>query len=236
MIPQIIHYCWFGRGEKPQLAKKCIESWKKFCPDFQFIEWNEDNFDISSTKYTKFCYENHQFAYLSDYVRLYAVEKMGGIYFDTDVELIKKPDSLLTFSAYFGFESEKYVNTGIGFGGEAHHPVLKEMLNEYKNREDHVYREDFIKNHKMTGSPTMNTNPLVRLGLVKNGELQQVNQAIILPTDYLCPFNDLTGELKKTSNTISIHWYYKSANKKGARLRSYFTRPLHRIIHLLKKS
>lgn len=235
MIPKIIHYCWFGRGEKPRLIKKCIDSWVKYCPDYKIIEWNEDNFDIKTTEYTRFCYENKQFAFLSDYVRLYVVEKMGGIYFDTDVELVRRPDSLLTFKAYFGFESDRFVNTGIGFGSEPHHPVLIEMLEEYNNRKDIVYKEDFVKNHKMTGSPTMNTKPLVRLGLIRNGELQCINSAAILPVDFLCPLNDITGEMRKTGNTVSIHWYYKSANKKGARLRSSITRPIHRIINIIKK-
>ena len=94
MIPKKIHYCWFGRGEKPRLAKKCIASWKKYCSDYEIIEWNEDNFNINLNEYTKWCYENRKYAFLSDYVRLWVVFQNGGLYFDTDVELLKSPDSL----------------------------------------------------------------------------------------------------------------------------------------------
>ena len=92
MIPKKIHYCWFGKGQKPKLAEKCIESWKKYCPDYEIIEWNEDNFNLDTNGYTRYCYSNKKWAYLSDFVRLCVVEEYGGIYFDTDVELLKKPD------------------------------------------------------------------------------------------------------------------------------------------------
>ena len=131
MIPKKIHYCWFGRGEKPALAKKCIASWKKYCPDYEIIEWNEDNFDINYNAYTKYCYENKKWAFLSDYVRLLVVYEHGGIYYDTDVEALKSFDDLLTYKAYFGFENEEHINTGIGFGAEKEHTVLKSMLEMY---------------------------------------------------------------------------------------------------------
>lgn len=105
MIPKKIHYCWFGRGEKPKLAKKCIDSWKKYCPDYEIIEWNEDNFDINLNSYTKWCYDNRKYAFLSDYVRLWVVNQNGGIYFDTDVEVIRNIDFLLDDQAFFGFET-----------------------------------------------------------------------------------------------------------------------------------
>ena len=102
MIPKKIHYCWFGRGQKPKLAEKCIKSWQKFCPDFEIIEWNEDNFNLYEHPYTKFCYENKKWAYLSDFVRLKVVCEQGGIYFDTDVEVIKPVDKLLNEEAFYG--------------------------------------------------------------------------------------------------------------------------------------
>ena len=109
MIPKKIHYCWFGRGEKPKLAKKCIESWKKYCPDYEIVEWNEDNFDINQNEYTKYCYNNKKFAFLSDYARLMVVYKEGGIYFDTDVEVVRSFDDLLNNKAFVGFETDEYV-------------------------------------------------------------------------------------------------------------------------------
>lgn len=94
MIPKRIHYCWFGRGEKPKLAERCIASWKKYCPDYEIIEWNEDNFDIAAYPYAAYCYRQKKWAFLSDFVRLVVVEAHGGLYFDTDVELVRKPDFL----------------------------------------------------------------------------------------------------------------------------------------------
>ena len=113
MIPKVIHYCWFGHGEKPELARKCIASWKKFCPDYEIIEWNEGNFDVKQNGYTQMCYEEKKYAFLSDYVRLLVVAEYGGIYFDTDVELLKSLDQLLDHEAFFGFETPEYMEPGI---------------------------------------------------------------------------------------------------------------------------
>ena len=104
MIPKKIHYCWFGKGKKSRLALKCIESWHQYCPDYEMIEWNEENFDIDMNGYTRMCYAEKSMHNLSDYVRLWAVEKYGGIYLDTDVEAIRPLEKLLQEDAYFGFE------------------------------------------------------------------------------------------------------------------------------------
>lgn len=120
MIPRKIHYCWFGRGEKPRLAQKCIASWKKYCPDYEIIEWNEDNFDVNRNAYTQMCYKEKKYAFLTDYLRLLIVEEHGGIYFDTDVEAVRSFDELLDNPAFFGFENDRFVNTGEGFGAEPH--------------------------------------------------------------------------------------------------------------------
>lgn len=131
MIPRKIHYCWFGRGKKPKLAKKCIESWKRFCPDYEIIEWNEDNFDINQYEYVKYCYREKKWAFLSDFVRLIVVYEQGGIYFDTDVELIKSPNELLKYEAFYGFENKEIIATGLGFGAEKEHKTVKEMIDIY---------------------------------------------------------------------------------------------------------
>ena len=131
MIPRKIHYCWFGRGEKPRLAQKCIASWKKYCPDYEIIEWNEDNFDVNRNAYTQMCYKEKKYAFLTDYLRLLIVEEHGGIYFDTDVEAVRSFDELLDNPAFFGFENDRFVNTGEGFGAEPHNPAVRQMLAEY---------------------------------------------------------------------------------------------------------
>ena len=116
MIPKKIHYCWFGRGQKPKLAQKCIDSWKKYCPDYEIIEWNEDNFDVNRNGYTRMCIEQKKYAFLSDYARLVVVAEHGGTHFDTDVELARSPNFLLTHGAFFGFETPEFVASGLGFG------------------------------------------------------------------------------------------------------------------------
>jgi len=174
MIPKTIHYCWFGRNPKPKLAEKCIASWKKYCPDWEIVEWNEDNFDVMQNGYTRKCIREKKYAFLSDYVRLVVVEKHGGIYLDTDVELIKPLDDLLQHSAFFGFETPEFVATGLGFGSVAHGEAVRSMLAEYDVLLDGM--------HDPIGCPYLNTLALEKLGLRKSGELQTVADAVIYPT------------------------------------------------------
>lgn len=229
MIPKIIHYCWFGGKPLPKFAQKCKESWGKYFPDYEIKEWNETNYNVNAVPYTKYCYEHKLWAYLSDYVRLDVVEKEGGLYFDTDVEVVKKPEDLLaSCRAYFGWETPEYINTGLGFAAESHHPAVKAMLKMY---EDLVVNGKYM-HEKMQGCPQLNTKALVSYGLNRNGSLQQVCDAVILPIDYLCPFKDATGELNKTTNTISIHWFSKSPHGKSAAWKMKLTRPLHRFFEL----
>ncbi|MDD6261537.1 MAG: glycosyltransferase [Clostridiales bacterium] len=221
MIPKTIHYCWFGRGEKPKLAKKCIESWHKYCPDYEIIEWNEDNFDVSLNDYTRMCSSEKKYAFLSDYARLWVVEKYGGFYFDTDVELLKSPDALRSYEAFFCFETSEYVATGLGFGSVAHGKAISAMLDEYADLLD--------GKHGTVGCPKLNTSALAKLGLRPDGSMQNIAGAQILPADYLNPYESSTGRLRKTENTISIHWYSAAWMSKGTRLRCAIMRPLHRI-------
>lgn len=224
MIPKIIHYCWFGGKEKPRLAKKCIKSWHRYCPDYQYIEWNEDNFPISKYPYAQYCLDNKKYAFLSDFVRLVVVYENGGIYFDTDVELIKSPDELLDNSAYFGFETDEYVATGLGFGAEAGNHLVKEMMEDYENS----FKEQG-NDYQFLPCPKVNTKVFINHGLVQNGQKQTVDGALILPADYMNPYDDPTGRLNKTENTLSIHWYAKSWMSKRKIIRSTLTKPFHRI-------
>ena len=224
MIPKIIHYCWFGRGEKPKLAQKCIASWKKYCPDYEIVEWNEDNFDIQAHPYAKSCYELKKWAFLSDYVRLVVVEQHGGIYFDTDVELLKNLDSLLHHEAFYGFENNSHVNTGQGFGSEAHHPTIQSMVEQYMK-----LQPDVEGAYPCVVCPQLNTQALVPFGLELNGRRQNVSGAEIYPAEYFNPYESTTGRLNKTKNTVSVHWYSGSWMSKGTILRSKITKPLHRL-------
>ena len=152
MIPKIIHYCWFGGKPLPKSAQKCIASWKKYCPDYEIKQWNEDNFDINMNGYTKMCYREKKFAFLSDYARLVIICNEGGIYFDTDVEVIKNIDFLLDKKAFFGFENDEFFNTGQGFGAEKNSDVMLLLLREY----------DFLLNGDSgeRACPELNTNAL----------------------------------------------------------------------------
>ena len=221
MIPKKIHYCWFGRNPKPNMAEKCIASWRKYCPDYEIIEWNEDNFDVDMNGYTRMCYEQKKYAFLSDYVRLLVVAEHGGVYFDTDVEVIKSFDGLLTDSAFFGFEDSAHINTGVGFGSEARCELVLDMIKEY---------DPLLSGEEgVIGCPILNTQALCKYGLVLNGEQQHVGDGVVYPADWFNPYDDPTGRLNKTPNTHSIHWYSKSWLSKGTILRSKLTKPLHRI-------
>lgn len=234
MIPKTIHYCWFGRGEKPKLAKKCIASWRKYCPDYEIVEWNEDNFSVNSIEYTKFTYTQKLYAYLSDYVRLWAVERYGGFYFDTDVELIKSLQEVQEYEAFFGFETDEFINTGIGFGAVAHHSAVKVMMEEYEIQTESALKDMYQQFRMLTGSPRMNTNALIAFGLQRNGARQQICGAEIFPKDYFCPLDDPTGKLALTENSISIHWYLKSAHGRFAAFKAKLLRPIRRMVRMLR--
>ncbi len=221
MIPKIIHYCWFGKGPKPKLAQKCIDSWKKYCPDYEIIEWNESNFDVNMNGYTKMCYEQKKYAFLSDYARLFVTCEHGGLYFDTDVELLRSPEELLSNEAFFGFETPDYVASGLGFGTIAHGIVIEAMLSEYECLLDGT--------KEVIGCPILNTKALEKFGLVRNGQLQEISGAVIYPPEYFNPYESATGRLKKTENTVSVHWYAAAWMSPKKKLRKMITKPLHRI-------
>lgn len=221
MIPKIIHYCWFGHNQLPKSAEKCINSWKKYCPDYQIIEWNEDNFDVFENPYLKMCYEQKKYAFLTDYVRLIVVERMGGVYFDTDVEVIRNFDELLNDESFFGFENNENVATGLGFGAVANNILVQEMIKEY----DILLSGD----NGVIGCPILNTRALLKHGLVLNGKTQRIEHGKVYSVDYFNPLVSSTGELRKTSNTYSIHWYSALWLSKKRRIISKIARPFHRI-------
>lgn len=221
MIPKIIHYCWFGGKEKPKLAKKCIASWKKYCPDYQIIEWNESNYDVNNSPYTRYCYENKKWAYLSDYVRLDVVYRQGGVYFDTDVELIADINWLLDHNAFVALEDPKTVASGLGFGAEKGSKYIKAMMEKYAFSK--------VEDVSVSACPELNTKALLPFGLKQDNSLQMIDGLLVLPTDYMNPYDDPTGRLQITEHTISIHWYSKSALSRKSIIRSKITRPFHRL-------
>ncbi len=223
---KIIHYCWFGNGAFPKLTEKCIESWKKYCPGYEIKEWNETNADIASCPaYVRDAYEAKKYAFVSDYVRLRALYEYGGFYLDTDVELVKSLDCLLGDSFVIGFENDGFVNSGQMLASDAGHPILADMMKEYEkvsfyNPDGSVF---------LLGCPHVNTDVMVRRGLVKNGKEQTVDGAHVYPADWFNPLDSVTGKLNKTENTVSIHWYSMSWKPKSTKLRVKINRVLRRV-------
>ena len=220
MIPKIIHYCWFGRGEKPELAKKCIASWKKFCPDFEICERNEDNCDYLAIPFMAEAYAAKKYAFVSDVMRLVVLEQYGGVYFDTDVEVLRDISPLLIDEGFLGFENEQFVNSGQVMAAVPHQPVVQAMIEEYKKL--HFTNADGSLN--AVGCPHLNTDVMERFGLVRNGREQMVAGIHVYPADYFNPLDSVTGKLTKTENTYSIHWYSMSWLPKYKQIKTKFGR------------
>ncbi len=231
MIPKKIHYCWFGRGEKPELAAKCIESWKKYLPEYEIIEWNEDNFDLDMYPYAREAYDARKFAFVTDVVRLWAMYTYGGIYMDTDVEVLKPLDSLLNFEAVSGFESEAQIQTGLMACREGF-PLFKELLNEYDDL--HFGQSDGTMD--MTTNVVRITSTCLKHGFVPNGKLQTVEGFTLLPADYLCPKSWETGKITLTPNTLCIHHFSGSWSVGNSGLRAWVYKHYgHNAMELLSK-
>lgn len=202
-IPKILHYCWFGGKPKPPLAEKCIRSWRKFCPDFEIREWNESNFNLEQVPaYVRQAYEAGRWAFVSDYVRLRALTEVGGVYLDTDVEIVRPLDPFLKHEAFAGFEHLERVQTGVlacrnGF------PLFQEFLAYYDTA---VFR-------RPDGSMDTTTNVEIltgicrKKGLVFNDTFQVVDGLAVYPREVFCPVDYDTMKLKKTRKTVTIHWF-----------------------------
>ncbi len=206
MIPKIIHYCWFGGNPKPELAKNCINSWKKYCKDYEIKEWNEDNFDIPEAPlYVRQAYEAKKWAFVSDYVRLWAMIKYGGIYMDTDMEVIKPIDKFLENEAFGGFESTTTISTAI-MACKKDYSLFKVLLSEYDNipfvRDDGSFDE--------TTNVKRITNCCKKYGFVPDGKYQVVNGFALYPKEYFCPKSPDLQSCKITRKTYTIHHYMGS--------------------------
>lgn len=207
MIPKIIHYCWFGRNPLPKLAQKCIKSWEKYCPDYEIIEWNEDNFDISACPlYVRQAYEAKKWAFVTDYVRLKILYDFGGFYFDTDVELCKSLEPLRENHCFMGIENSIRcikVNTGLGMGAEPGFLLLKEMAACY-NEQPFILPDGQMD---ITTCTVRNTEILKKHGYAEENRLQVIAGATIYPAEYFSPVEMESGKRKITPNTYSIHHY-----------------------------
>lgn len=233
-IPKTIHYCWFGKNPMPLNVLKCIESWSTFCPNYTLKLWNEENFDVNQNEYVRGAYQCGKWAFVSDYARLKIIYEFGGIYLDTDVELIRSLDPLCCYDAYMGFQNDGLVATGLGFGASAGHPVIGEMMEEYETLS--FIKEDGTMD--LTPCPNRNTECLKRIGLVPNGQMQNICGVQILPAEYLSPMNYRTGKTHIGSHTYSIHHYYASWLEEEAlkelRLERKLGRRLYNILYRVR--
>lgn len=209
-IPKIVHYCWFGRMPLPPLAEKCIASWRKYLPDYEIRRWDEDNFDIGVIPYTQRAYELGKYAFVSDYARFWILYRFGGLYFDTDVEIIRSIDDLLACGPYMGAEDDGNtwtrtynVNTGIGMAVNKGNPFVKDILDAY-SRLSFEYIADIRKMPNVVG---IVSKRLLELGLQNKCEIQNVAGFKIYTHDYFSPINTISMRLHVTDNTRSIHWF-----------------------------
>lgn len=224
-IPKVIHYCWFGGNPLPELAKKCIASWKKFLPDYEIKEWNETNFDVYQAPYVAEAYRLKQYAHVSDYARFWILYQYGGVYFDTDVEVIRPMDDIITRGTFMGFECQEgtpldnpngNMAAGLGMGVFKEHPFFQEMVNYY----NHIH---YVKwNGKNTGNVTLHTTQLLDFShkQVLEGGIVKVNDLLIYPIEYFCPYDYYKKEWHITENTRTIHHYMGSWVNKKSRLQN----------------
>lgn len=209
MIPKIMHYCWFGKKPLPELALKCITSWKKFFPDYEINEWNEDNFDVNQIPYTAEAYKRQKYAFVSDYARFKIMYEHGGIYFDTDVEVIKSLDEIIAKGPFFGMEASNEnfsCNPGLGFACNAGLGLCKEMIAQYEH-------ENFILSNGLLNLETVVTrfsNILQKHGFKYNNDITEFEGVFFYPPEYFCPINFITGETQITENTRTIHHFAAS--------------------------
>ena len=204
MIPKIIHYCWFGGNPLPELAEKCIESWKKFCPNYEIKRWDESNFDVFQNQYCKEAYDAKKWAFVSDYARLKILYDFGGIYMDTDVEVVKSLDNFLDCKAFSGFESNKSVPTGI-MASEKGGKWIEYLLGYYDDR-------SFILpdgNLDMTTNIVIITKMMCERYPLKLDNTYQYfkGEVVLFPNEFFCPKNFETGKVYATDNTCTIHHF-----------------------------
>lgn len=202
-IPRVIHYCWFGNSPISENARKCIESWKKYCPNYTIMEWNEKNVDISSVDYMREAYEEKAWGFVPDVARLQIVYRYGGIYLDTDVEIVRPLDPLLEHEAFMGLEDGKDVALGLGFGAEPGHPLIGSLMRDYDSR--HFRNSDGTLN-RIPG-PGLQAPFFLEHGLEPSDKKQTICGAVIYPSEFFCPQSFKTGILTLTENTYSIHHY-----------------------------
>ena len=202
MIPKIIHYIWFGGKPFPAKVQQCIDSWHKYMPDYKFMLWNEDTFDVNSVPFTKQAYENKKWAFVSDYVRIYALNKFGGWYLDTDIEILKPLAPFEDNRMILGTDSNGALTALMG--SEKAHPVWQQILDVYNNMS--FVREDGSFNITVNNLYIQDT--LQAYGFVVDNKYQELKEGILVYPDEYFHVADLEkGTINKTHNSYAIHWH-----------------------------
>lgn len=206
MIPRKIHYCWFGYNKKPKLIEKCLASWEKYLPDWEIIEWNESNYDVHKNSYIAEAYQMKKWAFVVDFARFDILNQFGGVFLDTDVELLKTiPQEFLEYEAFTGFESEKTINPGLIYASVPGQVMLQEIVAEYGKKKFGQKVDGRIEN-----IVDVVTGVLTRQGLQGNNAFQIVNGVAVFPKEYFCCFNHEIQAFETTDNTVSVHHYFAS--------------------------
>lgn len=221
MIPKKIHYIWFGGNPLTPLAEKCIESWKKYCPDYEIIRWDESNFDVNQNRYCREAYKAKKWAFASDYARLWVLVNEGGIYMDTDVEVLQPLDKFLGLEAFSGFEADDRLPTGL-MASSMHQHFFEKLLHDYDSR-------SFLKpdgSLDLTTNVTAITKACIDAGLVLNNAEQTVEGFTLFPSDFFCPKDWLTKEINLTENSYAIHHFDGSWAGGGTKLKHKVMRAL----------
>lgn len=211
MIPKVIHYCWFGKKLMPVQYQKYIESWKKFLPEYKIIEWNEDNYDVNCIPFSKEAYHAKKYAYVSDYARLKILYENGGIYFDTDVEVIRNMDDLINIGPWMAIEKhsnfpeiDDMVNLGLGFAMEPHNSIIKEIMAFYENTH-YIFPDGHMEQIPIV---PITSNVLKKYGLKRSAnEPYLCSNIMIYPWEYFCPIEFLSNKIEITDKTYTIHHY-----------------------------
>lgn len=204
LIPKVIHYCWFGRQPLPISVKDCIQSWEKYLPEYEIIEWNEDNFDLGINSFAKEAYDSQKYAFVTDYVRLHVLYHFGGIYMDTDVEILRSVNQFLVHPAFSGFENENYIPTAI-MGSHKKNKWIEILLNYYENRK---FILDDGKFDTTTNVKIISNLSMKNFDVKMNNTFQNVEGVFVLyPKDFFCPKSYKTGKINLTENTHAIHHF-----------------------------
>lgn len=203
-IPKKIHYCWVGGGEMPESNQRCLASWQKFCPDYEIVRWDESNYDFGANRYTAEAYCEKKWGFVPDFPRLDIIYRHGGIYLDTDVELLRPLDDLLDDACFFGFDKANHIALGLGFGAEAGNAVIGRLRDMFDDIS--FYKPDGTLD--TTPAPVRTNTFLAQSGLLRlDGTLQRANGIAAYPYQWFDPYNGIENRMDITPDTHSIHWY-----------------------------